>query len=88
MCLKAAIIRGADANRANADQRDHEAMVVLLVRDGPTVHSKVVCIRRQVALARLPTSQWFVHAQVAALQVAVVLRQQVLAEVQTFCEGV
>lgn len=35
---------------ANAVQRDREAMVVLLVRDGPTVHSKVVCIRRQVAL--------------------------------------
>lgn len=30
-------------------QRD-EAMAVLLVRDGPMVHSKVVCIRRQVAL--------------------------------------
>jgi hypothetical protein len=37
------------ARVANAAQRD-EAMVVPLVRDGPTVHSKVVCIRRQVAL--------------------------------------
>jgi len=73
---------------ANVVQRDREAMVVLLVRDGPTVHSKVVCIRRQVALARLPTSQ---HAQAAALLVVVVLvvlrRQVQLAEVQTFCEG-
>jgi len=55
----------------NEEQRDRVAagvtvVVILVVPDELTVHSTTACIRRQVVLAKSPTSRRSAHDQVVA----------------------